>query len=101
MNKLPVFTYHDIARLKDEESLSYFFTCAMISACEPLFDNMESNHDVQRELIKAKVIRGGSADSEYCQLFVSFNTRKAGEAFIDRLNAYLAKRAEAYNKACC
>jgi len=76
----------------------FMFTCAMISACSPLFDHLDSNHDVEDLLIKEKVVRGGSTDSEYCQMFIYFGTRKSGEAFVDRLNAYLQKLAKKFKE---
>ena len=90
------FTYDDLNTHagRGEDGYPYWFECAMISACEPLFPEDWDNHNVQDALIKAKVIRGGQPDSESCALVINFTSKKAGEAFIDRLNAYLVKKAE-------
>jgi len=72
----------------------YTFTCSMVGTCAPLFDGMDSNHDVADALKKAKVITPAmQEDSEMCQFFVYFKTRAAGKAFVRRLNKYLVKRA--------
>jgi hypothetical protein len=93
MNPVKQFSHDDIQKGFDEEN-PFTFTCAMVSTCAPLFDRIGTNtdpdnHDVEKLLLAKKVIRGGATDSESCQLFVYFKTRKAGEAFIDRLNQFL------------
>jgi len=72
---------------------NYVFDCAMISSCQPIFDNCNSNYDVERVLRKARVIRDQDrTDTETCALVVLFKTRKAGQGFITRLNHYLQKQ---------
>ena len=89
------FNYQQISKIDGDYETPYFFTCAMISTCQPIFPDDWDNYKVQAELKRAKVIRGGKATSESSQMFVEFRTRKQGEKFIDRLNAYLQKKAEA------
>jgi hypothetical protein len=93
------FSNDDIRQTGEFGDLTPFtFTCAMISTCKPLFDDCEDNHEVADKLIKAKVIRGHE-DSESCQLFVNFRTRKSGEGFIRRLNKYLDEKEALLRKA--
>ena len=91
------FSHDDITKSFGDKH-PFMFTCAMISTCSPLFDHLDSNYDVEDLLIKEKVVRGGSTDSESCQMFIYFSTRNAGEAFINRLNLYLQKLAKKYKE---
>lgn len=95
VDEAPQFSYDDVRR--DDIRDCYMFTAAMISACDPLFDGCHSNYGVEDKLQEARVIRTDT-DSESCQMFVFFSTRKTGENFIDRLNEYLEERAENFNE---
>lgn len=87
------FDYDDIAVMDLDSKKHYWFECAMVSTCEPVFDGCESNYEVEEVLRQAKVILPqNQTDSESCALVVQFSTPKSGEKFIDRLNAYLAER---------
>jgi len=93
------FTHGDISKSASAYKHRYYFTCAMISTCKPLLDRLDDNYAVEKVLREHKVIRGGSTDTESSQLWVYFGTRQAGEAFIDRLNAFLRKIA-LYEEKC-
>jgi hypothetical protein len=68
----------------------WYFDCAMVSTCEPVFDHCDSNYEVEDELRKAKVLRKNNrTDTEMCSLVVLFSSESAGNNFIDRLNKYL------------
>ena len=70
------------------------FEAAMISTCKPLFDDCESNYEVEEKLRAAKVVLPQSmADSESCALVVHFRSVKSANAFIGRLNKYLIEKA--------
>ena len=57
------------------------------------FENCQSNYDVVDRLKKEKVLLPKtSEDSEYCQFFAYFSTKKAAENFIKRLGDYVEKR---------
>jgi hypothetical protein len=57
------------------------------------FENCESNYDVVDRLKKEKVLLPKTIeDSEYCQFFAYFSTKKAAENFIKRLGDYVEKR---------
>jgi len=59
------------------------------------FDNCESNYDVRERLIENKVLsKSTDEDSEYCQFFAYFKTKKSAEAFIRRLGKYIEKRKQ-------
>jgi hypothetical protein len=74
---------------------AWTFDCSMICTCEPLFDDCDSNYEVEEKLRKAKVLTGRSdTDTESCALVVRFSSQKSADAFIDRLNKYLVKKAE-------
>ena len=91
------FTTHSLTGMDDG---SFFFTAAMISTCEPVFDDLDSNYDVEDRLKAAGVIDDTCvADSESCQLWVTFDSREAGVAFIQRLNTYLSLRAQKFAAA--
>jgi len=78
----------------------WHFDCSMISSCQPLFDDCDSNYDVEEKLEKAKVItKRNSTDSESCALVVRFSSQKSADAFINRLNDYLVKKAEKFTEA--
>ena len=94
------FSIEDVRYSPDINAhLPYWFTCAMVSTCTPLFDECEDNHAVADKLKAAKVIRGGAEDSEACQFFVYFKTKASARAFINRLNTYLNKKTELLEKA--
>jgi hypothetical protein len=89
------FDYDDIQTADWDSPPRYYFTCAMVSTCEPLFNGCYDNYDVESLLIKNKVItKACEADSESCQMFVNFKRKDTAKRFIDRLNKYLVKRAE-------
>ena len=57
------------------------------------FDNYESNYDIVDKLKEEKVLKAGTEeDSEYCQFFAYFSTKKSAESFIKRLGNYVEKR---------
>lgn len=57
------------------------------------FDNCESNYDVVERLKDNKVLgKNTDEDSEYCQFFAYFSTKKSAENFIKRLSQYVEKR---------
>ena len=85
------FTYKNIRKL---ESNHYWFETAMISTCDPLFNNYGDNYEVEAELRKEKVIGSkNKTDTESCALVINFSSESAGHKFIDRLNEYLLKKA--------
>jgi hypothetical protein len=89
------FSYDSVFKMGYSGDYPYCFTCAMVSTCEPLFDGCGDNYEVEDLLKKNGVInRGCHCDSEGCQLFVNFKRKDTAHRFIDRLNKYLAKRAE-------
>jgi hypothetical protein len=57
------------------------------------FQNCESNYDVVERLTKFKVInKSVIEDSEYCQFFAYFKTKKTAESFLKRLTEYIEFR---------
>ena len=57
------------------------------------FDNCESNYDIVERLKANKVLNKRTReDSEYCQFFAHFSSKKSAEAFIRRLGDYVEKR---------
>jgi hypothetical protein len=73
-------------------SSRYWFECAMVSACSPVFNDCYDNYDVEHKLRKAGVLRDeDETDTETCALVVLFQTQEAGALFIDRLNTYLGQ----------
>jgi hypothetical protein len=57
------------------------------------FDNYESNYDIVDKLKENKVLSSKtSEDSEYCQFFAYFSSKKSAENFIKRLGKYVEKR---------
>ena len=71
----------------------FYFECAMVSACSPVFNKCSDNYDVERELRKANVLRkNNTTDTETCALMVLFSNKKSALNFIDRLNKYLATK---------
>ena len=57
------------------------------------FQNCESNYDIVDRLKENKVLSPKtSEDSEYCQFFAYFSTKKSAESFINRLGKYVAYR---------
>jgi hypothetical protein len=87
------FDYEDIEESYNVEEEKWHFTAAMVSTCEPLFNDCYDNYDVRERLERAGVIDSTvEDDSESCQLWCYFNNKADGENFIDRLNAYLVKK---------
>jgi len=57
------------------------------------FENCESNYDVVDRLKENGVLKPNTKeDSEYCQFFAYFSTKKSAENFIKRLGKYVEKR---------
>jgi hypothetical protein len=57
------------------------------------FEKYDSNYDIVDKLKEANVLKPKtSEDSEYCQFFAYFSTKKAAENFIKRLTDYVEKR---------
>ena len=52
-----------------------------------IFENEESNYDVEEKLFKHKVLRkNAKTDSEYSQFWAYFSTLKAAQNFVKRFN---------------
>ena len=59
------------------------------------FENCESNYDVVERLKENKVLDNRTEeDSEYCQFFAYFSTKKSAENFLKRLGNYVEKRKQ-------
>lgn len=57
------------------------------------FGNCESNYDVVERLKSNNVLgKTTDEDSEYCQFFAYFSTKKSAENFIKRLTKYVEVR---------
>lgn len=69
----------------DEEEWN--FSADLVETCFPLF-NGSSNHDVGKILQKAGVIEG-QPDTEHSCVYAHFKTEAEGQAFLERLNAWL------------
>ena len=62
------------------------------------FEKYESNYDVVDKLKEVGVITIRTIeDSEYCQFFAYFSTKKAADNFIKRLSDYVEKRKKLIN----
>lgn len=92
-NGIPQFTIYDCDEPSDYNP-KWTFTASMVGTCEPLFNECDSNYEVEEKLRKAKVIHPKTeSDSESCQMFIYLSNRKSCEKFVERLNAYLAEKA--------
>ena len=90
----------DIETSTDNGKGSFWFTCAMVSTCAPLFDDCDDNYEVRAKLEAAGVINEEvEDDSESCQLWEYFQTQEAGARFVARLNSYLAEKARKVGEA--
>jgi len=95
-----VFDYEDIEHSSHYDGERWFFTAAMVSTCEPLFNECDDNYDVRAKLEKAGVIDSTvEDDTESCQLWCYFNSKADGESFVDRLNEYFVKKAAVLEEA--
>ena len=57
-----------------------------------IFENEESNYDVEEKLFKHKVLRKNTkTDSEYSQFWAYFSTLKAAQNFVKRFNKLVEK----------
>lgn len=66
---------------------------ADLRGMETFYPNFESNYEIVDKLKEAKVLsEKTSEDSEYCQFFAYFSTKKAADNFIKRLCDYVEKR---------
>lgn len=73
---------------------NYWTVTADLRALET-FDDYESNYQIVDKLKQNKVLtETADEDSEYCQFFAYFNTKKSAEAFINRLSKYVEKRKQ-------
>jgi hypothetical protein len=96
LDRVPQFDESDLDEPSREYGLKdWTFTGAMISTCAPLFDEGDmDNHDFEAVLRRKKVLRKNNrTDSESCQFWAYFSSKKSAMAFVARLNEYLAKRA--------
>ena len=86
--------YSESDYIQYDRNKYWLFDCSMVSTCEPLFDDCESNYEVEKKLQEAKVIlRQNNTDSESCALVVRFGSVSAANKFIGRLNSYLIEKA--------
>ena len=61
-------------------------------------DKYQSNYDIEDKLIEDKVLpKSAIMDSEYCQFFAYFKTKKAAESFCSKLVTYVEKRKALIN----
>lgn len=57
------------------------------------FEKYDSNYDIVDKLKEVGVLKPNtSEDSEFCQFFAYFSTKKSAENFIKRLGTYIEKR---------
>ena len=71
------------------EGLGPWFECAMIGKCRPLFDDFDSNYEVEELLVRYGLVEEHMCDSESSALVINFDTVHEGRTFVDRLNAFL------------
>ena len=72
----------------------YWTVTADLRALET-FDTYESNYGIVEKLIERDVLtKTADEDSEYCQFFAYFKTKKDADAFINRLSNYVEKRKQ-------
>lgn len=99
---IPQFTMIDIMDLGEGRvgNTRYWFEAAMVSTCAPLFDDCDSNYEVERKLEKAKVLTQACiSDTESSALVVNFARKDTAISFIARLNKYLLKKAQKLKEA--
>ena len=66
---------------------------ADLRSLETFYPHFESNYDIVDKLKEVKVLSDKTQeDSEYCQFFAYFSTKKSAESFIKRLTDYVEKR---------
>ena len=76
----------------DEDMIWY--EAAMISTFPGVFDDCESNYEVEERLRKAGVIKPqNQTDTESCALVVNFSSIKSAEKFEERLEQYIQEHA--------
>ena len=86
-------SFESFRNLYVNDKYECYFMCSMIGTCEPLFDNLNDNYEVEEKLYEHKVIGPEDfADSESCSLVINFTSYVNANRFIDRLNKYLAKK---------
>lgn len=67
---------------------------AMISTFPGVFDDCDSNYEVEDKLRKAGVIKPqNQTDTETCALVVNFSSMKSAEKFEERLEAYISENS--------
>lgn len=92
--EVPQFNEFDKEDASTYGGPKFHFEAAMVSTCAPLFDDCESNYEVEKKLLEAKVITPkNECDSESCALVVYFSSLVSANKFIGRLNAYLVEKA--------
>ena len=96
--KVPQFTNASLCNMEVGTS-SWFFSCAMISTCEPLLDSCDDNHEVEAKLISAGVVSHDEVDSESCEFVAYFQDHTDAKAFIKKLNTYLVEKARRSQEA--
>jgi hypothetical protein len=78
---------------------NWVYTAAMCSSYPDLFGELDGNHEVERVLRKAGVLRhNNKTDSEDFQVWFYFSSRKAAQAFVDRFNKFAALVRERKSK---
>lgn len=62
------------------------------------FENYDNNYDIVDKLKEVGVLKAGTEeDSEFCQFFAYFSSKKVAENFIKRLGKYVQKRKALIN----
>jgi hypothetical protein len=66
------------------------------------FETFDSNYDIVDKLKEEKVLSSKtSEDSEMCQFFAYFSTKKSAENFIAKLGKYVEKRKKLIKSLYC
>lgn len=84
------FGKHNISVHEQDGRKYWMFNCAMIGVCRPVFDDLDSNVEVERRLRQDGIIDDTmTADSETCALIVYFRQEETAQVFLHRLNKYI------------
>ena len=93
-----MFTVNDI-KISEPTSYNKKWTVTADLRGLETFQNCQSNYDVVDRLKENGVLSDKTEeDSEYCQFFAYFSTKKSAENFLERFRKYVETRKELIKK---
>lgn len=97
----PAFQFDESFLYKKDARKGWGLSCSFVEHCFPLFLGLKyGNNDVGELLVKKGLASKEEVDTEHGCVYLHFKTKRDGQGFIERVNAWLRNNwHQAYPKA--